>query len=79
MLVFNDPKSQLQIQVNIAYTIMTIISLSAYAFSYYRKDPWYIFPAFYIVAIRNTVRMLDIEDSIQFQPPNIFIFSTVFR
>ena len=58
--IFTSP-SVLSKVVNVLYSIGTIISLTLFGRAYYKKNANLIFPAFAIVALRNTVRMLDIE------------------
>ena len=55
------PHSETHLVVNIAYTAMTMTSILLYLLSYYKKNTVYIFPAFAIVAVRNVIRMIDLE------------------
>lgn len=52
--------------VNIGYSVMTVASMMLFAMAFKWKESKYIFPAYAIVAFRNSIRLFDMEDSITF-------------
>ena len=57
------PYSDAHRNVNIVYSACTIVSLFLYWLSRYKNNSSYIFPAYLVVAMRNTVRLVDLENT----------------
>ena len=57
------PYSDTHRKVNIVYSVFTAISLFFYWLSRYKKNSTYMFPAYTIVATRNVLRLIDLENT----------------
>ena len=61
---FVNPTSTRHLIVNTIYSLNTMISCSLLWVGYRHKRLELIFPAFALCGLRNTMRMIDIEDSV---------------
>ena len=65
-MVLKNPESQVHMYVNIGYTLVNIASVLLFIIAFKWKANKLIFYAYALVAIRNAIRLLDLEDSIAF-------------
>ena len=52
--------------VNVIYTLNSIISLTLYYTGCRNKNKYHIFISFALSGVRNTLRMMDIEDTVNY-------------